>query len=93
MNIRKDEAGCVTGDYILKTGFKVDKIHECNNGWDSWTLTDYSKDDLLFLTGGYWTYYIKNKNGKQLWEGWWNSNDEFDETIKQLENDIQLYPR
>jgi hypothetical protein len=80
MNIRTNEAGCVTNEH------KVDEENTYSDmGESSYTLTDYSKDDKLFLTGGFWTYYIKDKKGKTLFEGWWNSNDEFDETIRKLE--------
>jgi len=24
------------------------------------------------------------KTGQKLWEGWWNSNDEFDKTMSEL---------
>lgn len=86
MNIRKDEAGYVTNDHILKSGFKIDKENTYSDmGQSTYTLTDFSKDGKLFLTGGYWTYYIKDKNGNLLFEGWWNSNDEFDSTISELE--------
>ncbi len=88
MNIRKDEAGYVTGKYILESGFKIDKENIYSDmGQGSYTLTDYSKNNKLFLTGGYWTYYIKNKQGDLLFEGWWNSNEEFDNTIIKLEKD------
>jgi hypothetical protein len=86
MNIRTNDAGYVTNEHILKSGFKLDEENTyIEMGQGSYTLTDYSKYDKLFLTGGYWTYYIKDKNGKTLFEGWWNSNDEFDETISKLE--------
>jgi hypothetical protein len=84
MNIRKDSAGYVTGEHILKSGFKIDKEYECKE----WYKKDYSKDGKLFLTGGYWTYYIRDKNGKKLFEGWWNSNEEFDKTISEIESKL-----
>ena len=65
MNIRKNDAGYVTDEHILKSGFKVDKKNTYSDmGQGSYTLTDYSKDNKLFLTGGYWTYYIKDKKRK-----------------------------
>lgn len=86
MNIRKDSAGYVTGDHIKASGFKVDKENTYSDmGQGSYTLTTYSKEDKLFLTGGYWDYNIRDKKGELLFEGWWNSNDEFDKTIDGLE--------
>ena len=89
MNIRKNSAGYVTNEHILRSGFKVDKENIYSDmGQGSFTLTDYSKDNKLFLTGGYWNYYIRDKNGKKLFEGWWNSNEEFDKTISELESKL-----
>lgn len=86
MNIRKDSAGYVTEKHIIESGFKVDKENSFSDmGQMTVTLKDYSKNGQLFLTGGYWTYYIKDGGGKVLWEGWWNSNEEFDKTINEIE--------
>ena len=84
MNIRKDEAGYVTDDYIKASGFIVTKTHT-GQGYE---LYDYQKDGKLFLTGGYWTYYLRDRGGNLLFEGWWNSNEEFDTTIEEAEKSL-----
>ena len=90
MNIRTNDSGYVTNEHILKSGFKVDEEHvHSDMGQGSFTLKDFSKDGKLFLTGGYWNYYIKDKDGNLLFEGWWNSNEEFDNTIRELEKKIE----
>ena len=86
MNVRTNSAGYVSEKHILESGFIINKTTTYPDIDSSYTLTDYSKDDNLFLTGGYWTYYLKDKQGNLLWEGWWNTNGEFDETIKELES-------
>jgi len=89
MNIRRNGAGAVSNQHILKSGFKIDNERNFSDmGQMTVTMTDYSKCGKLFLTGGYWTYYIKNKDGNLLWEGWPNSNEEFDEVITKLEESI-----
>ena len=90
MNKRQDQNGYATNDHFLKSGFVIDRVHDFSTGWESWRLTDYSKDGKLFLTSGYWTYSIKNADGKILFEGWWNSNEEFDKTIYEIENNLPI---
>ena len=88
MNIRTDKAGAVTGKYFLSKGFKIDNETDVRDGErGGWTLTDYSKGNI-HISGGYWTWYVKDKNGKSLGEYWWNTEEEFDKTLKQLENEI-----
>ena len=77
-----DRFGCVTHEHILNSGFKVDRVRD----YVDYTLYDYSKDGKLFLTGGYWNYMISNINGVILFDGWWNSNDEFSKTISEIES-------
>lgn len=94
MNIRTNDAGMVSDEHILKSGFKVDKENTYSDmGQSTYTLTDFSKDGKLFLTGGYWTYHIKDKNGNLLFEGWWNTNEEFDRTIAELEANMLEFIR
>jgi hypothetical protein len=84
MNIRTNEAGYVTNEHILSSGFKVFETIKGNDmGQSSFSLPQYENDQFKIL-GGYWNYVIKDLNDKTLWEGWWNSNEEFDETINQL---------
>jgi hypothetical protein len=83
MNIRKNSAGFVTKKHILKRGFKVFDIIE---GFD-YSMPQYQNDKMQIL-GGYWNYVVKDiKTGNKLWEGWWNSNDEFDKTISKLNHE------
>jgi hypothetical protein len=81
MNVLKDNAGCVTHKHIKKKGFKVFNTIE---GYD-YSLPQYENYKFQ-IVGGYWNWIIKDvKTGQQIWSGWWNSNDEFDKTILELE--------
>lgn len=89
MNILKDSAGCVTQKHIKSKGFEVFEIIE---GFD-YALPQYHNDKFQ-IVGGYWNWIVKDiKTGEKIWNGWWNSNDEFDQTmsellkLKQQEND------
>lgn len=84
MNIRNSESGYVTHEHILKSGFVVTTTIS-GVGYE---LPQYRKGDNLFLTGGYWTHYLEDKHGNMLWEGWWNSNEEFDKTVSEVEKII-----
>lgn len=80
MNIHKDSAGCVTRKHIESRGFEV---FETDNGFD-YSIPQYQNDKVQII-GGYWRYIVKEiSTGKKLWEGWWNSNDEFDNTMAKL---------
>ena len=47
-------------------------------------MPQYQNDEIQ-IVGGYWNYIVKNrKTGETIWSGWWNSNDEFDETMNTL---------
>ena len=85
MNILKDGAGYVTDEHIKKQGFEVFNTIEGNDmGQMSYSMPQY-KNSKYRILGGYWNYIIKDiKTDRKLWEGWWNSNEEFDETIKNL---------
>jgi len=89
MNERKWNSGCVTHEHILKSGFIIDKEHTVYATGDEFTLIDYSKGGVLFLTGGYWHYKIKTGDGTLVWEGWPNSNEEFDTVISTIESELQ----
>lgn len=85
MNITNDEAGYVTNEHIKSRGFEVfDTIEGNDMGQMSYSLDQYQNDKIQIL-GGYWNYVIKDREtGNKLWEGWWNSNEEFDQTINEL---------
>jgi hypothetical protein len=84
MNIHKDSAGYVTGKHILSKGFVVFGTIEGNDmGQMSYSMPQY-KNQKCKILGGYWNYVVENNDGIKVWEGWWNSNDEFDKTMTDL---------
>ena len=84
MNIRTDAAGAVKHEHIISKGFQVfDKIGGNDMGQMEWEIPQYANGKFK-ITGGYWTWYVTDMNGQKLWEGWWNSNDEFDATMAEL---------
>jgi hypothetical protein len=84
MNIHKDSAGCVTENHILGKGFIVFGIIEGNDmGQMSYSMPQYQNNKCKIL-GGYWNYTVKNNKDEKVWEGWWNSNEEFDNTMIDL---------
>jgi len=88
MNIRTNEAGSVTHEYILKSGFKVfDEIKGNDMGQMTYEMPQYTNGKIKIL-GGYWNYSIVDMENNILWSGWWNSNGEFDEVIKSLKQKI-----
>lgn len=88
MNIRTIAAGSVTDEHIKSRGFVVFETIEGNDmGQMEYSIPQYTNGKVK-IVGGYWTWYVKDMEGKTLWEGWWNSNDEFDETMKQLNINI-----
>lgn len=81
MNILKDSAGCVTHKHIKNKGFN---IFDTIEGYD-YSIPQYQNNKFQ-IVGGYWNWIIKDiKTGQKIWSGWWNSNDEFDKTILELE--------
>lgn len=61
----------ITHDEIINLGFRIIKDNSFSDmGQMTVTLYEYSKDNKLFLTGGYWNYFLRDKNGKLLYEGW-----------------------
>lgn len=81
MNIHTNEAGYATKEHILNSGFTIyDTFNGSDMGQITFELPQYT-NGVIDIDGGYWNYEIKDKDGNQLWSGWWNSNDEFDETI------------
>ena len=84
MNIHTDKAGYATGKHIKKSGFTVfDTITGNDMGQMDWEIPQYENDKCK-ITGGYWEWCIKDLEGNEIWRGWWNSNDEFDQTMKIL---------
>lgn len=89
MNITNNSAGYVSDEHIKSKGFKVFDVIEINDmGQTTYSLQQF-KNDKFQIIGGYWNYVIKDLNGNKLWDGWWNSNEEFDETITKLTNEEQ----
>lgn len=85
MNVLKDSAGHVTGEHILSKGFKVFKTIEGNDmGQMSWSIPQYENTKCK-IEGGYWHHTVSNHKGQKLWEGWWNSNEEFDQVMEELD--------
>jgi hypothetical protein len=82
MNIREASAGYVTEEHIKSKGFEVfDTIEGNDMGQMIYSMPQYQNDKVQILEG-YWHYVVKDrKTGQKLWEGWWNSNKEFDETM------------
>lgn len=90
MNIRTNEAGSVDESHFRKRGFFVYDVIKGNDmGQCSFRINQY-KNEQCTIEGGYWTWYVKDKEGKFLFEGWWNTNDEFDQTMNELGIDIGL---
>lgn len=86
MNIRTEKAGYPSEEEILEQGFKICGSWEYNDmGQATYNFNDYSKDDKLFLSGGYWNYTIKDKDGNILFKGWWNTVEELKQTLTKLE--------
>lgn len=84
MNILNDKAGYVTKEHIVNCGFEVFKTLEGSDmGQMTFSLPQY-KNKKCKILGGYWNYIIQDHKGKKLWEGWWNSNEEFDKTMLEL---------
>ena len=82
MNILKGSAGYVTGEHIKKSGFSVFEVIKGNDmGQMSYEIPQYT-DGKVKITGGYWNWVVSDMDGNQLFSGWWNSNEEFDETIE-----------
>lgn len=93
MNITKDNAGSVTQKHILSCGFYIFKIDEVNDmGQATYEFPQYKRDDGVKITGGYWSYNVENKNGDILFSGWWNSNNEFDETMLHIDYLVKYQP-
>jgi hypothetical protein len=85
MNIRTNEAGAVKGEHIVSKGFEVfDKIEGNDMGQIEWEIPQYT-NGIVKIIGGYWHWCVADMGGKILWEGWWNSNDEFDQTMSELD--------
>ena len=83
MNIRKASAGYVTEDHILSYGFHVfDTIKGNDMGQMEYVLPQFQKGEWT-IEGGYWNYVVR-KNKEKVWEGWWNTNEEFDATMDEL---------
>jgi hypothetical protein len=93
MNITNDSAGFVTQKHILNRGFKIYKINEVNDmGQGTYELPQYERADGVKITGGYWSYNIEDSKGNVLFDGWWNSNKEFDETMIHIDYLVKYQP-
>jgi hypothetical protein len=81
MNIRTNEAGSVEHSHILSKGFEVfNTIGGNDMGQMEWEIPQYTNGKLK-ITGGYWNWIVTNMKNEKLWEGWWNTNEEFDKII------------
>lgn len=86
MNIRTFNSGSVSEHHILSKGFEIFETIEGNDmGQMSYEIPQYT-NGYITINGGYWNYVIKDKDGVVLFDGWWNSNDEFDETLEIINN-------
>jgi len=88
MNIHTNEAGMVEHEHILSHGFEVFATMNGNDmGQMSYEIPQYErKSDGLKIVGGYWKWEVKDGDGNTLIEDiWWNTNEEFDQTLKELE--------
>jgi len=84
MNIHKDSAGYVTAKHILSKGFEVFNTIEGNDMGQMIYLMPQYKNANCKILGGYWNYVVKDNDDITIWEGWWNSNCEFDKTMSDL---------
>lgn len=92
MNNRTNQAGSVDHEHILSHGFEVYKVIKGNDmGQMTYEMPQYKrKSDGLKITDGYWGYDIEDKDGNILVEYiWWNSNEEFDQTMKEIEDEYE----
>lgn len=87
MNIHTDAAGAVSDKHILSKGFSVFDVIEVNDIDSSSSLPQYTNEKIK-IVGGYWHYVVKDMEDKKLWEGWWNSNEEFDQTVTEIESKL-----
>ena len=85
MNIRRQDAGMVGTKHITKRGFKV---YEVIDAMGEASLPQYKKGNAK-INGGWWTYIVKIDD-EEVWSGWWNTEEEFDETMAELGIDIEL---
>lgn len=83
MNITKDSAGVVSPKHILSKGFEVFETMDGNDMGQSWSIPQY-KNEKCVIVGGYWHWRVVNNNGRELFGGWWNTNEEFDKTMTDL---------
>lgn len=84
MNIRTNQAGAVSHEHILSKGFEVFETMEGEDmGQMSWSIPQY-RNEKCVIVGGYWDWEIRDSNSNKLFSGWWNSNEEFDITLKEL---------
>lgn len=85
MNITNDSAGCVSFKFIQSQGFvEFDTLEINDMGQAHYSMPQFQNDKVKIL-GGYWRYEVVDiKTNKTLWEGWWNSDEEFLLTMKKL---------
>lgn len=82
MNIRNESAGYIKEQDILNEGFECYETIEVSDIDSSCSLPQYRRGDL-YLNGGYWNYTLK-RNGKILFDGWWNTVEEFKQTLRNI---------
>lgn len=71
-------------EHILSKGFEIyDTIVGDDMGQMSYELPQF-KNDKYFIKGGYWNYVITDLEGKELFSGWWETNEEFDRTLEEI---------
>lgn len=92
MNIKTDAAGAVKNKDFEDLGFKIFETAEGSGMCgESWSIPQWSKDNRIFIVGGYWTWYIRTSpDGRDIWEGWWNTKEELEQTLKEIESQIPL---
>jgi len=83
MNIVTSDTGSVDGDFILSKGFKIFNKIEGNDMGCEWFIPQY-KNEKCTITGGYWHWVVKDNDGNELFDGWWNSNEEFEKIMTDL---------
>lgn len=86
MNICKTSAGSVSASHIESRGFKIFKtMRGSDMGQGEWDIPQFTNEKIK-IVGCYWTWFVKDMDDNELWQGWWNTNEEFDKTIEEINN-------
>lgn len=84
MNQRKEGTGYPTEKDFLSFGFEVYEVQKVNDmGQMMVHLPQYIKNGYK-INGGWWTYSMKDPQGKELFNGWWDTVEELEQTLKEL---------